>query len=539
MRALLAPGTPRRRAGRLVRLASLALACAASLSAPRPALADKAKDDEALNYFLRVPERWSFVTPIPPALAKQGVVEIADCRLEMLADGKTPGTGQGGRVMLSVQDVPKDFEADFETWLFELQTLSARADAESEQFGEVSEELAKQISDSRQKLEKPLASLANRPEVQALLLSRWEADPKKQPHLEPDAAGVQLAGLPAAVVKHDGPCANLEGNSDTCEGRMYVWVVRKRMYRLALWAWPNKYDRERIRDDADNIELNFVVPKSTAIPRKLPDPTKGLDPKDPKADPESLEEKVKEDKERGFVLKKPVKFKSFPIDRSRPDQVNLGYRMDATSGASSCTIELLVYRTRPGEAPFNPDTFLQDYYSAFAAGHPRGDIETAPFGPVTKKQPFLSLPDMEKKFTVRAPDRPYNKPQKEKPAAPDKDKPDAPPAPDKPEKDKPAKPEKEKPDKEDKLTVNQIEKLLVLTESKGIDLDGQHLRSTWRACLKGYKERLGEELYLLYMFQASDRTYVVRILCRREGYVSFKDGIAAFLASFKLVEPPK
>ncbi len=533
-------------AGRVVRVLSLSisLALAATLAAPRAVVADKAKDDDTLNYFLRVPERWNFASPVPPALAKQGVVELADCAIDVLADGKTPGTGQGGRVVLSVQDVPKDFEPDYETWLFDLQILSARADAQSEQTGEVTEELAKQISDARQKLEKPLASLAGRPEMQSLLLSRWEADPKKQPHLEPDAVGIFMGGIPAAVVKHDGPCANLEGNTDVCEGRMFVWVVRKRMYRLAIWVWPNKYDRERIRDDADNIELNYVTPKSTAIPKKLPDPTKGGDPKDPKADPETLEERVKEEKSLGFSVKKPVKFKAFAIDRSRPDQVNVGYRMDAQQGPSSCTVELLVYRQRPGESPFNADQFLQDFYASFASGHPRGDLETAPFPTVTRKTPFLSLPDMEKKKPFPAPDRPFNKPQKEKPAAPEKpDAPDKPPAPekpvpDKPDKpDKPSKPEKEKPDKEDKLTVNQIEKLGVFTESKSIEVDNQHVRTTWRACIKGNKERVGEEMYLLYMFQISDRTYVLRVLCRREGYVAFKDGIAAFLASVKLVDP--
>lgn len=475
---------------------AVALAVVVGLVGPTagPALADKVKDDEALNYFLKLPDRWVFGKEAD--FAKQGVVVLADCPLELLADGKTAGTGQGARVMLSVQDVPKDFEPEYETWLYEWQLLDSRAAG----MEEVSEELATLIAAAREKVEKPLAVLAGRPDVQSILLGRWEKDVKKQPRMEPDARGVEIGNIPAAKMDYKAPCANLLGNDGPCEGRLFVWIIRKKLYRMAFWIWPTEYDRERVKDDVDNVELSYETPKTTALPRKLPDPGKAVDPLAPKGDPDVEQEKVLRDPAFQFEILKPARFKSIKIERARADQKRLGARLDAISGPSSVIVELLVYAVKNAAEPFSVEQYLTDFWATYQRTHPKGKIETAPFLPVGMKQPFLSLPDMTKKKEV-------------------------------------ARPPKDKDGKDEKQSISDLERLGVITESKQITIAKEKVKSTWRVCMMGNAERAGDEVSIQYVFQTSDFCYVLRMVCRRDGFTPFKDALAQILASIKVFEP--
>ena len=487
------------RTRRSLLLLAVAVGVTAPLARVRSASADKVKDDDIQNFFLKIPDNWNFGRA--EDFTKQSAVAVADRVLEVLADGKTAGTGQGARVMLSVQDVPKDFEPDYETWLYEWQMIESQiANLDG---GDIPEDLAKKDSAAKAKLEKPLETLARRPEVQSLLLSRWFGDVKKQPVLEPDARGIFIGHMPAAEMKYEGNCANLQGNDGPCQGRLYVWVVRKKLYRMAFWVWPNQYDRERLRDDVDSIQYNYETPKPTAIPRKAPDPTKGNDPNEPKADPDVTKVFMKKDLAFQFELKKVARFKAVELHRERADQKHLGYRMDGIAGPSSCIFELLVYPVKNAAEPFSVDQYLSDFWTMFLKGHPNGKLETAPFPLVTAKNPFLSLPDFTKKKEVA---RPEKRPGK---------------------------------DKEEKLTVNDEEKLGIITESKMVMLSKEKLHSTWRLCLMGNAERQGDEVSLQYILQSSDFCYVLRFVCRRDGIAAFKDSIAEILASFALLEPPK
>ena len=58
---------------------------------------------------------------------KIDIIPFDGHRLDPLADGK-PGAGQGGRVMLSVQDIPKEVDPDYETWLKDWQILQEQAE---------------------------------------------------------------------------------------------------------------------------------------------------------------------------------------------------------------------------------------------------------------------------------------------------------------------------------------------------------------------------------------------------------------------------
>ena len=478
---------------RTLALLAVALGVGATLAAPRPALADKIKDDDALNYFLKVPDRWTFGRT--EDYAKQSVVAVADCVLDRSADGKTAGTGQGARVMLSVEDVPKDFEPDYETWLYEWQLIDGKIAALGD--GDVPEEIRKQEAAARERLEKPLSALAGRPDVQSLLLGRWSADGRKTPALEPDARGVWMGHLPAAEMKYEANAPNLQGNDGPCLGRLHVWVVGKRLYRMAFWIWPNPRDRAGLKDDVDSIEFEYRTPRPAAVPRKPPAPDKGANPDEPKTDPEIAREYLKEDPAFKFAIKKVSGFKPSAIDYTVPDQKHVRWRMDGVSGASSCTCELLVFPVKNPFEALSVDQYLKDFWTRFLQAHPNGKLETAPFPPVTVKQAFLSLPDFAKTRVVPRPE--------------------------------------EKPGKADRTTVSDEERLGVVAESKDVSIGKERTRSAWRLCLLGTAERLGDEAAVEYVFQPPDFCYVLRFVCRRDGVPAFRDAMARVLASFSLL----
>ena len=36
---------------------------------------------------------------------------------------------------------------------------------------------------------------------------------------------------------------HLDGEAGPCEARLWLWVIRKKFYRLAMWAWPTALSR--------------------------------------------------------------------------------------------------------------------------------------------------------------------------------------------------------------------------------------------------------------------------------------------------------
>jgi len=477
----------------LPRLLLLAAAVAlVGLRPGRPASADKIHDGDADNYAIHIPDTWSWDRV--DDLAKIGVREAAKRRLEMLADGKTTGTGEGGRLLLSVQDVPKDFEPEYETWLAEWQQLELSA----EKYEELPEELHTKIRAAREKINKALEVLVAREDVKSLLLNRWDKDPKKWPAHEVDAANLRIARVPAGLVKASSPCANLDGTLADCEGRVHVWIIRKKMYRLAMWAWPTKHDREHVTDDLDTIEFAFEVPKSEAIPKKALPPPPGLDPADaPKVDGDSAEVTVVKEADFGFQVTKAKKFKTVPVDRSKPDQRNLGFRFDAIHGPSSAVVDLLVYRIKGGAEPFNLSNYLTNLWTSFQVGHPKGSYGTMPFATVSAKAPFLSLPDFAKKKEVK----------------------------------------RTPPD--ERVSVSDMERFGVVSEAKGATIKKERVGDATRFCLSGVTERAGEDCHVHYAFSTDDRVYILRVTVRKEGWGLFKEEIAEILKSFEIVPDAK
>ncbi len=464
----------------------------AGLPAARPASADKIHDGDADNYAIHIPDTWNWDRV--EDLGKIGVREAAKRRIETFADGKTPGTGEGGRLLLSVQEIPKDFEPEYETWVAEWQQLELAA----EKHDEVPEEMHTKIQAAREKVDKALEGLASREEVKSLLLNRWDKDPKKWPAHEVDAANLEIARVPAGQVKAHSPCPNLDGTPADCEGRLHVWIIRKKMYRLAMWAWPTKHDREHVRDDLDTIELSFEIPKPGAIPKKALAPVAGGDPADAaKVDGDSGEVKLVKGDDFGFHVTKAKKFKTVPVERSKPDQRNMGFRFDATQGPSSAVVDLLVYRIKGGATPFNLSDYLTGLWPAFQLAHPKGAYGTMPFAPVSAKAPFLTLPDFAKKKEVK----------------------------------------RTPPD--ERVSLSDMERFGVVSEAKAATIRKERIGDATRFCLSGMAERTGEEWHIHYGFSTDERIYILRVTVRKEGWGFFKEEIAEILRSFEIVPDAK
>jgi hypothetical protein len=169
-----------------------------------------------------------------------------------------------------VQEVPKDFEPEYETWIAEWQML----EVEAQKVDEVPEALDTKIKELRERIDKAIAGLAAREEVKSLLLNRWDKDPKKWPPHEVDGVNVEISRVPAAQVKAHGPCASLA--AEPGEARPPVRLghpeedVPARDVGLA-------HEATHLKDDLDTIELSFES-RSRTRSRRSRSPAPGGDP---------------------------------------------------------------------------------------------------------------------------------------------------------------------------------------------------------------------------------------------------------------------
>lgn len=476
----------------------LGLAVVATVAPSPRAAADKVADDDVGNYLLRMPDSWEFADV--SHFADLGVVKAGERRLATLHDG-TAGTGQGARLMLSVQDVgPKTapgLPADFEDTLKEWQLLEEQA----KRVEEVSEELHGRIGTAYDKLDKALVTLAETPEVRRLVMSRWGKDPAAWPPYKVEGE-TRIAGLPAAKLVVDAPSANLGGTDGPCVAVQFVFVLRKKLTRLAIWRWSTPKDREKLKDDVDMIELSFEVLKSEAISGKKPvdvGPADGGGGGD-KDKPEAKKETVK-DLAMGFEVVKPAKFKLKELDRSKESDRQVGFEMSAVDAGSDCIVELLVYRVgRAGTTAFDLDDWMKNLGTNFFTSHPEGPIELIPFPIHSEKAPLLSLPDVTKKKELKRP-------------APD--------------------------DLKNGLSKSDVERLGVVTEVKGAKVSGQRVKEAWRWGMRGNLARIGTDIQCQWTFTYDARTFVMRVTARKDGWDKFKADAAEIFKSFRILEEPK
>lgn len=485
---------------RRLRSSLLLLACAAVVAAvPAPrAVADKVADDDVGNYLLRMPDSWEFADV--SHFADLGVVKAGERKLATLHDG-TAGTGQGARLMLSVQDVgPKTapgLPAEYEDWLKDWQLLEEQA----KRVDEVSEDLHARIGAAYDKLDKALVTLAETPDVRRLVMSRWGRDPAAWPAYKVEGE-TRIAGLPAAKLVVEAPSGNLGGNDAPCVAVQFVFVLRKKLTRLAIWRWSTPKDREKLKDDVDMIELSFEVLKSEALSGKKPAPAGPADGGGgEKGDkPESKRETVK-DLAMGFEVVKPAKFKLKELDRSKESDRNVGFDMSAVDAGSDCIVELLVYRVgRAGTTAFDLDDWMKNLGTNFFNSHPEGPIELIPFPTHTEKTPFLSLPDVGKKKELKRP-------------APD--------------------------DLKNGLSKSEVERLGVVAEVKAAKVGGQRVKEAWRWGMRGNLARVGTDIQCQWTFTYDARTFVMRVTARKDGFEKYKADVAEIFKSFRILEEPK
>src|SRR5262245_51863264 len=183
-----------------VALAALVAVCLGA--APGSSHADKVKDSDELNYILKIPDPYPYeFQDVPPQFREEKVDVIADWKLEKLADKeKTAGTGQGARVMLAVSDVPASLDKDYETWLFEYQTIETLAKSR-----DLAEAEAKRSEELKKTMDEALSKLAALPEVRGILLNRFTKDKNAWPALEEQGHSL-LGGVEAVELSTTGTC---------------------------------------------------------------------------------------------------------------------------------------------------------------------------------------------------------------------------------------------------------------------------------------------------------------------------------------------
>lgn len=471
-----------------------------------PAFAgEKVKDDQG-NYELRIPDNWVWIDVGAESFVKQSVVAGAERRFgpdELLADGKTKATGQGARLLLTVSDVPPSVDAEYESWLRDLQVMEtevATIDDTTPALAEKKEALIKSCGEIRTKIEKTLETLARQQEIQALLMKRFDADPKKWPPVEVESDNKEIGKIPAAYVHAEGDSANLDGNVQKTEARLFIWIIRKKLYRLAMWAWPaTSRDREHLKDDLDQIEVSFDIKNKSALPPKSdkkPVDVPGSEPVKVDGDSDKVIE-VK-DLAYGFKVTKPKKFKTEPLDRAKNPQQAATFT--ARSAQATVVVELMIYRNlRAGLVPFKLEDWLTRNFVDFFKGHPEGNVDTYPFAPVSSKASFLSLPDLTRKKEIKRP---------------------------------PA-------DQMDKISMSDVTKAGAVTESRQIAVGKEKVRDAYRFCMRGNAPRQGPDTRIEYTFSTSERTFVVRVFMHEDGWSLWKDEIAEILKSFEILEEPK
>jgi hypothetical protein len=502
---------------RLVPAALLALALALLPWRAEDCAGGKMKDFEEHNVQVELPDgnqpgTWDWESVAPKLAEEHGAKAMGKRHPEFLKDGKTPNEGHGARVMLTVQDVPASLDPDYETWLRdlflyeqELGKLEGQEGVPQEQYDQVK---AKR-DETRKKVDDALLALAGRPEVQAALLHRF-GDAGKS--LAKVRSGHEIDTLPAAVVEvgeRSKPAAanHLGGVQSACVGKMVVWVIRKRFYRLAMWAWPvtkdgKVKDPEHFVDDLDFLEMNSItIPKKEPIPRR-PDEAPPSMPKGSGGAGAPAEASVGTPGEIirelpfAFQVQKPDGWRKRELDRSKEDDRYMGFQIDSVANREGdhAIVELLVYRVEMGAVVgFKAGDHFVRSFKTFLNEHKTGALATHTFPVINAKTPYLSLPDGKRR-------------------------------------------ELKRPESLDEVgDQNDLEKMAVVSEAKGARIKENKLRFPWRFCVVGVQERGLPETLVQYVWSTDKITFLLRVTLRGEAQKTQAAQLKTVLSSFEIL----
>jgi hypothetical protein len=473
----------------------------------------KMKDFDDLNVQVQLPDMnqpgaWDWEAVAPKLAEEHGARALAKRHPELLKDGKTPNEGNGARLMLTVQDVPASLDPDYETWLRDLflydQEL-AKVRGMEEVDTKQEQELEKKIDETRKKIDDALVALAGRPEVQAALVHRF-GDAGKG--LAKARAGVEIDTLPAAIVevgdrKNPATANHLGGVASPCIGKMWIWVIRKRFYRLVTWSWPitkdgKLKDAEHFIDDLDFIEMSSItIPKKEPIPRRPEEPGPTIPkPGGAEAGMKGTPAEVLTDLPFAFRVTKPENWRKRELDRSKEDDRFMGFQIDsvATKEGDHAIVELLVYRVEMGAVTgFNAPAHFVRSFKTFLNEKKTGALATHSFPVISAKAPYLSLPDGKRREIKR-------------------------------------------PTSLDEIAnQNDLEKMAVVSEAKGAKIKELKLRFPFRFCLVGVQERGVPETLAQYVWSTDKITFLLRITLRGDAAKSQAAELKTVLSSFEIL----
>ena len=496
---------------------AIALLAAGAASAAPPDEVFREPGDGKLNYRLVAKGTWTFKPP-SDALRKEGVVEVGERALETLADGKTPGEGRGGRLMLAVTDLPKDVPATYEDAVYRWQLAMAKlkqlaAVVSNEAVEQQRAAAQKDADDARAVFQKDLADIAARDDVRRLLLQRFGASPSEWPETTVDADKVTIAGItaedpevPAAIVEARGDAGNLAGQPMPCRAEMVVAIVRGKLYRLAIWAWTTPRDREGVwRGDVEFIKNSFGIPKSSAMPSRESAGAAAAAAAPVSASGPSDETEVKPVDNlltEGWKATKPAGLRTVPPDPTKTDRPPYSLHLESTNRQLVLTLEVKRSDERDDAGnpvgEFDARGYLVRGFPGYLSTHSKGSLES--FDWPKNPRSFLALPNLEEPHPVKRPP----------------------------------------PDKKKDWDWGELEKAKIVNEADNVLLGKHKLRNTYRMGIKGVRDGTGPDLLLRWTFALGVRSYVLTVIGYQEGTIrENKDVLEALFKSFVLDPPEK
>jgi hypothetical protein len=412
------------------------------------------KEDVERNFALDIPEGWSF-DPFVPSWTKFGIVAGATHRLATLKDGQ-PARGEGGQAHLALTDAPPEATLD---------------------------------------------ALMEDKEVRDFLLAGFEAGSG-----EPEVLSGEVAeGVPLRILRIDGKSRNLDNKLGPARGVMLVTIVRKKLYKLRMFAWHTEYDEEGLKGELDLIEVNWYVPNTSPLPAETaPGEGNGAPPPEEPTEMagDSGEVKVIEDKIRGFRLTKPLKIRTKEDwDRDRwPDVV--AWFEDSDRGGSYMVILTVLPKGRIVDGRAAADVDLRDWvgtkwWPEFTANHPEGPLKTFKWPRKTESGSFVTLPLFKEPIVF------IEKPER-----------------------RPA-----------EVDSNDLEKLGVIEKVKGrIKMGRDKPNEAWRGSMSANRPRVGEEMVLRFAWGSARNSFELIVSITRDALVRWEAPLRELLESIELVD---
>ncbi len=344
------------------RLSGALLLLSALLSwGARPAAAEKVKEDVANNYVLSIPDSWRWIDG-GADWAKYGIRARGVRELEAFKrTGVGKPEGQGGEVVVSILDAPAG---------------------------------------------KSLDEIAKDPQTVQFLMGRFGEDSTKWPAVESEKTTVPAEDggeVPGILLSATGEARNLKAAlNKKSRGALVLLVVRKKLFRVRMYAWPSEWDDEGLKDEITEIELSLKVLVSKEEKEPTPKPPASDEPPGPD-DPSLQGDDGKEvpygNDVQHWKIVKPAGIKVKEIDKDAQPNQMLYFEDVAKDGSASYQVFLNVFSLVTVDAAGGRhegdmrQRIAGDWWKQFVASHPEGGVSTLDWVKKTKNRTFITIPD--------------------------------------------------------------------------------------------------------------------------------------------------